>query len=123
MPLSERDALAFLKATTVASIQADAPDLTARQLGILMSVALEPGPHTVRGLAAMLNLSKPVITRALDRLESLGFVIRISDERDLRSVFIERTRDGMAFLRMLVAPLTGQDSDESASQSSKARAA
>ncbi|MCI4644556.1 MAG: MarR family transcriptional regulator [Hyphomonadaceae bacterium] len=105
MVLSEREALAFLKSATETTIRSDAPDLTARQLGILMNVALETGPHTVRGLAGTLDLSKPVVTRALDRLEALGFVIRIADERDLRSIFIERTAEGMAFLRAMVAPL------------------
>ena len=126
MALSERDALAFLKAATVASIRADAPDLTARQLGILMSVAREPGPHTVRGLAASLKLSKPVVTRALDRLETLGFVNRITDEHDLRSIFIERTAEGAGFLRAMVGPVTrgdGTDTGKGAQRAGEARAA
>ena len=45
-------------------------DLTARQMAILLTVYLEPPPHTVRGLAARLNVTKPVITRALDTLET-----------------------------------------------------
>ena len=124
MPMSERDALALLKSATLAGVRGNAPDLTARQLGILMSVALETGPHTVRGLAASLELSKPVVTRALDRLEALGFVNRISDERDLRSIFIERTAEGTGFLRSLVAPLVESDGGGRASRrSGEARAA
>ncbi|MEL6956816.1 MAG: MarR family transcriptional regulator [Pseudomonadota bacterium] len=107
MTLSERDALDFLKAAFTASVADDAPDLTARQSAILMVVALEAGPHTVRGLAARLDLSKPVITRALDKLEGLGLVRRVSDEQDLRSVFIERTQEGSAFLRAMVSPMCG----------------
>ena len=47
-------------------------DLSARQLAILLTIYLEPPPHTVRGLAAKLKVTKPVITRALDTMESLG---------------------------------------------------
>lgn len=107
MSLSERDALELLRTATVAGVASDLPDLTARQTAILMTVAMEAGPHTVRGLAAGLDLSKPVVTRALDRLSSLSLVRRIADESDLRSVFIERTPQATAFLRALAAPLTG----------------
>ncbi|MEM9739182.1 MAG: MarR family transcriptional regulator [Pseudomonadota bacterium] len=105
MLMSERDALDVLKAAFTSSVSGDAPDLTARQSAILMVVALEPGPHTVRGLAIRLDLAKPVITRAVDRLESLGLVQRLSDERDLRSIFIERTEAGTKFLRALAKPI------------------
>lgn len=105
---SERDALEHLRLALTASVAADLPDLTARQLAILCVVALEPGPHTVRGLAARLDLSKPVITRNVDALARHDFVRRRADETDLRSVFIERTVDGMTHLRRLAAPiLTG----------------
>ena len=42
------------------------PDLSARQVTILLTIYLEPPPHTVRGLASKLGVTKPVITRALD---------------------------------------------------------
>ena len=34
----------------------------------MFTVYLDPPPHTVRGLAAALGVSKPAITRALDTL-------------------------------------------------------
>jgi len=105
MAVTEREALEFLKTAFAASVAGDAPDLTARQSAILMVVALEAGPHTVRGLAARLDLSKPVVTRALDKLEALELVRRVSDEQDLRSVFIERTPAGSAFLRAMARPI------------------
>ena len=43
----------------------DDHDLSARQITILLTIYLEPPPHTVRGLAAKLNVTKPVVTRAL----------------------------------------------------------
>ncbi|MEM1151349.1 MAG: MarR family transcriptional regulator [Pseudomonadota bacterium] len=105
MSMTERVALDLLKTAFTSSVAGDTPDLTARQTAILMVVALERGPHTVRGLAARLDVSKPVVTRAVDRLESLALVRRLSDERDLRSVFIERTEAGTLFLRGLARPI------------------
>jgi DNA-binding MarR family transcriptional regulator len=87
------------------------PDLTSRQLAILLSVYLEPPPHTVRGLAAKLAVTKPVITRALDTMGKLELVARRRDEADRRNVIIERTTKGsqtVARLGALIAA-TAQD--------------
>src|SRR3546814_15868148 len=53
-------------------VHSNQPDLTNRQLALLLIVYLLPGPHTVRGLAARLHVSKPVLTRALNSLSALG---------------------------------------------------
>jgi DNA-binding MarR family transcriptional regulator len=55
----------------------------------------------VRGLAAELNVSKPAITRALDRLGELDLARRKVDPMDRRSVLVQRTLKGTAFLRDL----------------------
>jgi DNA-binding MarR family transcriptional regulator len=99
MQLTEREGLEIWMRAVTASVRADTPDLTARQQAVLMTVALCPGPHTVRGLAEHLNVAKPAITRAIDALERLDFVRRLPDDTDLRSIFIERTPSGMAYLR------------------------
>ena len=52
--------------TLIGYVRSGQPDLTNRQMALLMLVYLTPGPHTVRGLAQMLGVSKPVITRALN---------------------------------------------------------
>jgi DNA-binding MarR family transcriptional regulator len=77
------------------------PDLSARQLAILLTVYLEAPPHTVRGLAAKLNVTKPVITRALDSLAKLKLTARRRDEFDRRNVIIQRTVDGALFVERL----------------------
>ena len=69
-------------------------DLSARQLSILLTIYLEPPPHTVRGLAAKLKVTKPVITRALDTMGKLELVSRRRDETDKRNVVIQRTPKG-----------------------------
>jgi DNA-binding MarR family transcriptional regulator len=74
-------------------------DLTTRQMAVLLHVYLEPPPHTVRGLAATLEISKPAVTRALDRLSQLGFVRRKRDDTDRRSILVQRTVSGSVFLR------------------------
>jgi DNA-binding MarR family transcriptional regulator len=70
------------------------PDLSARQLAILLTIYLEPPPHTVRGLAAKLGVTKPVITRALDTMGKLELVTRRRDDADRRNVIIQRTVRG-----------------------------
>ncbi|WP_417827602.1 MarR family transcriptional regulator [Thalassospira sp.] len=92
-------ALDLWRIAIVESVRRDSPDLSARQMALLLSVYLTPAPHTVRGLSEALNISKPAITRALDRLSSLGMVKRKVDEEDRRSVLVQRTVKGSVFLR------------------------
>ena len=80
------------------SVRRDTPDLSARQMALLLTVYLTSPPHTVRGLAELLNISKPAITRALDRLGMLGLARRKRDEADRRSVLVQRTVKGSVFL-------------------------
>jgi DNA-binding MarR family transcriptional regulator len=89
----------ILRDTIVALVRRDGPDLSARQMGVFLTVYLGDGPHTVRGLAAELNVSKPAITRALDRLGELDLARRKVDPMDRRSVLVQRTLKGAAFLR------------------------
>ena len=95
------EALDLWRRVTVQTVRSEAPDLTARQLAVLMTVRLQPAPHTVRGLAAALNVGKPAITRALDTLSRLNFVQRRRDPKDGRNVFVERTPKGDEFLDTL----------------------
>ena len=91
----------ILRDTIVALVRRDGPDLSARQLGVFLTCYLQDGAHTVRGLAADLNVSKPAITRALDRLGELDLARRKVDPMDRRSVLVQRTLKGAAFLRDL----------------------
>ena len=69
-------------------------DLTTRQMAVLLTVYLAPPPHTVRGLAEKLGVTKPVITRALDTLGRLGLLTRRRDHADRRNVLVHRTLAG-----------------------------
>ena len=90
--------LASWMTTLVDYVRSGEPDLTNRQMALLLLVYLKPGPHTVRGLARALNVSKPVVTRALNRLGALGYLRRQRDDSDKRNIFVARTPKGAAFL-------------------------
>ncbi|WP_207480341.1 MarR family transcriptional regulator [Arenibaculum pallidiluteum] len=92
------EALDLWRTVLVTSVRQAGPDLSSRQLALLLTVYLTPPPHTVRGLAAALNISKPAISRALDRLGRLGFIRRKRDETDRRNVLVQRTVKGSVFL-------------------------
>jgi DNA-binding MarR family transcriptional regulator len=67
-------------------------------MSLMLSVYLGEGPHTVRGLAQTLRISKPAVSRALDRLGELGYVYRQRDDLDRRNVLVQRTQTGARFL-------------------------
>lgn len=97
--ISGDELVEILRDTVVALVRRDGPDLSARQLGVFLTTYLSDGPHTVRGLAATLNVSKPAITRALDRLGELDLTRRKTDPQDRRSVLVQRTPKGTSLLR------------------------
>lgn len=97
--LTDLQALDMWRRAIVSSVRIKALDLTARQMALLLTVYLTPPPHTVRGLAEALKVSKPAITRAVTRLSELGMMRRKPDEADRRSVLIHRTVKGSVFLR------------------------
>jgi DNA-binding MarR family transcriptional regulator len=96
--LNQDDALALWRDALSASVRGDGPDLSARQMAILRTIFTQPPPHTVRGLSVSLNISKPAISRALDRLGQLGIVRRRRDDYDRRSIEVQRTVKGAVFL-------------------------
>lgn len=95
--MSERSLISWMNAL-IRYVRSGQPDLTNRQMALMMMVYLTPGPHTVRGLAHVLGVSKPVITRALNTLGALGYLRRVRDEADRRNVFVAKTPTGQDFL-------------------------
>ncbi len=98
MNLDRTTALQLWRDVLAESVRSEAPDLSARQMAILMAVYLTPPPHTVRGLALSLDLGKPAVTRALDTLSGLKLLKRRKDPEDLRNVLVQRTVTGSVFL-------------------------
>jgi DNA-binding MarR family transcriptional regulator len=95
----------ILRTAIVELVRRDGPDLSARQLAVFLTSYLESEAQTVRGLAARLAVSKPAITRALDRLAEFDLIRRKIDPLDRRSVLVQRTAAGQAFMRDLRAIL------------------
>ena len=107
--------------TIVGLVRREGPDLTQRHLAVFLTCYLEEEAQTVRGLAARLNVNKPAITRALDRLSEFDLVRRKVDPEDRRSILVRRTQAGMAFLRELRIIL--RDAAKEAADAAKTKAA
>jgi DNA-binding MarR family transcriptional regulator len=94
--------LLWLRGTIAGMVRSsDLPDLSMRQLGVLLICHTAERPQTVRSLASVLDTNKPAITRALDRLASSTLVRRLADPADGRSVLVEVARSGHALCRTL----------------------
>lgn len=94
-------AVLMLREVIVALVRRDGPALSAHQLAVYLTCYLKQGEHTVRGLAADLNVSKSVITRSLDKLGEMDLTRRAPDPADRRSILVERTSAGEALLSEL----------------------
>jgi DNA-binding MarR family transcriptional regulator len=99
--LSPAKALKLWHDVALAMVRDDEPDLSVRQMSILLTVYLEAPPHTVRDLARKLGVSKPVITRALDSMGKLELLSRRRDDKDRRNVLVQRTVRGALYLERL----------------------
>lgn len=100
-PLPVAHALKLWHDVSLSQVLDDEPDLSVRQITILLTIYMEAPPHTVRALAVKLSVSKPVITRALDSMGKLGLVKRRRDEFDKRNVLVQRTVEGSLYLERL----------------------
>lgn len=99
--LNTAQALTLWHDVALAMVKDDQPDLSVRQMCILLTIYLEAPPHTVRDLAQKLGVSKPVVTRALDSMGKLELVSRRRDEKDRRNVLVQRTVKGALYLERL----------------------
>ena len=93
--------LSLWRDVSMGLVRDEKPDLTNRQITILLTIYLDTPPHTVRGLARKLNVTKPVITRALNTMGGLNLVERRRDTVDKRNVIISRTVEGTLYLEHL----------------------
>ena len=109
-PVSDTQ-VGLLRDTVVSLVRRSSADLSARQLAVFLTCYLNEDGHTVRGLAAELDVSKPAITRALDRLGKLDLARRKRHRADGRSVLVQRTPKGSAFLRELRTIMTDASGD------------
>ena len=101
-------ALRLLHRNAMVQSQHPGSDLTARQTAILLTIYLDPPPHTVRGLAQKLQVAKPVVTRALDSMGRMNLLERQRDPNDLRNVLIRRTVEGSLFVSEMADRLVSE---------------
>lgn len=109
--------------TLVRYVRSGQPDLTNRQMALMMLVHRSDGPHTVRGLAEQLKVSKPVITRALNKLGMMDFVRRERDSADRRNIFVQRTAKGAEFLDVFAGFVAGNVRDDQSEHGRNVQAA
>ena len=76
-------------------------DFTLRQIGVLEAVIAATEDVSVKEIAATLTLSKPAITRALDRLVLHGLVQRTPNKIDRRLVICTPTRLGRSMMAVI----------------------
>jgi DNA-binding MarR family transcriptional regulator len=93
--------LSILRQSVVRLVKREGPDLSARQLAIFLVCYLEDEAQTVRALAKQLNISKPAVSRGLDRLMEFDLIRRKGDPLDRRSILVQRTPIGHSLLREL----------------------
>jgi DNA-binding MarR family transcriptional regulator len=83
-------------------------ELSVRQGAVLSLVVERPGEHTVATLHAALKVSKPALSRVLDRLRDLNLAHRRIDPKDRRVVLVDPTPKGRAWVlavsKSLAAP-------------------
>lgn len=106
--LRPAQALRLLHQTSLLETKSAAPDLTLRQTAILLTIYLETPPHTVRGLAHRLSVTKPVITRALDTMGRMDLLERRRDPADKRNVLVRRTVAGSLYVSRMADRIVEQ---------------
>ncbi len=94
--------IVVLHGTLLSLVRRDGRDLTARQLTAFLSVYMDEQTHTVSSLAELLHISRPGVTRIMDRLVQFDLVAREEDREDRRRVLVRRTTRGGTFFRELV---------------------
>jgi DNA-binding MarR family transcriptional regulator len=95
--------LGVLRAVALTAANRRLSRLTIRQLATFLSVYLHREESTVRGVAKLLKVSKPAVTRAFDRLCEERLIVRKPDPHDKRSVLAGQTPGGKRFLAELRA--------------------
>ncbi len=76
-----------------------------------LDATLELGPVSVSKLASRMDLSQPTASRALQQLESDGYVERTTDPADGRVAYYSATEGGMAAHQQMRAFMAGQLAD------------
>lgn len=95
----------ILRQAMISLVGEHGPDLTARQLVVLLTCAIESQPLSSGALAAQIGINPSAISHALRRLEEFGLARRTDDPRDGRIVLAEVTNPGRALVQRVAASM------------------
>jgi DNA-binding MarR family transcriptional regulator len=73
-----------------------------------LSVVSQAGPMTPSALADATGLTRAAMTTALDRLERAGYLRRVRDQEDRRSVRVELAKEAMNDVQELYGPIAAE---------------
>ena len=93
--------LSTIKTFLQLSIVDDNADLTNRQMAILLTIYDGKDEYSIKKLTEELHLTKPTISRAVERLLELDLVSKRTNPKDRRRVIVEKTFDGNVFIETL----------------------
>ena len=93
-----KEALALWYTVVLRGVREKFPDLSSRQMSIILTIYIDPKPYSIKMLSTRLNISKPAVCRAIDTLEKMDLVKRKIDNKDKRNVYLERTDKGYDYL-------------------------
>lgn len=68
----------------------------------------DPVPMTLSTLAKTMKQSLPAVSQRITKLEELGYVCRVPDEHDRRTVWIHLTESGLALLHSTGEEMLGK---------------
>lgn len=78
-------------------------DLTMRQLVLFLAIYHHGVRGSTKDYAGYMNVAKPVVTRAMDRLEQLQLMKRSFSPIDRRMVVVHKTAIGEAYYQHLLS--------------------
>jgi DNA-binding MarR family transcriptional regulator len=99
------DRLELIRQAITGLLHQDGPDLTGRQLAVLLICGLESQPVAFGALAPRIGLNSRAIAQILNQLEKLGLARRIDHPSDGRMVLAEATEQGRAFVQRVAAAM------------------
>jgi DNA-binding MarR family transcriptional regulator len=94
--------IVVFRGTLLSLVRRDGRDLTARQLAAFLAVYMDEKTYTVSGLAELLCISRPGVTRIMDRLIQYDLIAREEAREDRRRVLVCRTASGAIFFAEVV---------------------
>ena len=73
-----------------------------------LSVVSQAGPMTPSALADATGLTRAAMTTALDRLERAGYLRRVRDQQDRRSVRVELAKEAVRDVQAMYGPIAAE---------------